>query len=95
MRDALKCRLREIEEASSQARVERTVAHSELEKLRFRARKVEAELSIARADVSLQTTLREESREQLEAIAAELKKMQSRLDMSEDELATMCDARLA
>lgn len=63
------------------------------EKFAPKSKKDEEKLSITGADVSLLTTLGEESREQLNAIFAELKKMRSRLEMGEDRLTTLYDAQ--
>lgn len=91
--DALKFQLREKEMALSQTHVKLSVAHRKLEELCFGAKKIEKKLSIARASVSLQTTLRAESREQLDERTANLKEAQARLEMREDEFITMCVAQ--
>lgn len=56
-------------------------------------KKVREDLSIALTDVSLQTTLREEARAQIDTKVADLKELQSRLAMGKNVLITMHDAQ--
>lgn len=90
--DALKDQLKKKEKTMRQIRAEPSVATSELEKLHLRAKKAEGELSIARADVLLQTMMWKEAQEQLDLKVAKLKEVQLRLKMREDELFTLYDA---
>lgn len=76
-----------------QMRAELTVAITRLETLRLRAKKVEKEKTIVRIDVSSQTTLCEDAREQSCAKVGDLEEVQSRLYKREDKLITMHGAR--
>lgn len=91
--DALKDQLKGKKETLRQISVRLTVAKNKLEKLRLRAVTVKEELSMSQADVSLQTSLREEAQERPDGRGAELEKMQSRLQMLEDVLCTNYDAQ--
>lgn len=68
----MKEQLRNKEGTLRQVREELTAATSELETLRPRAEHVEKELLIAQTDVSMQTALQGEAREQLHTKVAKL-----------------------
>lgn len=70
-------------ETLNQVHIERTVAVSELEKLRFRAETLEEKNSSSWVDLSLQTTWQREAREELNDPVAELKEVQLRLEVWE------------
>lgn len=54
--DALKCQLREKEEALSEAPVKLTAGSIELDELPLKKTKIEGEFTFAETNVSLQTT---------------------------------------
>lgn len=63
------------EDTLGQVRVGLIVATSKLERLRVSAENLEEEVLMARSDVSLQTTSREEVQEQLDERVAVVKKV--------------------
>lgn len=69
-------------------RAKLTVATSESETLHPGVAKFKKELLMAQTNVSLPTTMREETREQLDANVGELEEVQSRLKMKECEFIT-------
>lgn len=75
-----------------QLRAVLSAATGELEMFCLRAQRVKEKLLTAQTDLSSQTPLPEESREQLGAKVAVVGKVQSRLVMREDELITMHNA---
>lgn len=84
--NAPKCLLKIKIEGLCLARVELTAVHSKLKELRIKPKEIDMKLSIAQMDVSLQTTWRDESCEQLSARVAELKEVRSRLEVRKVEL---------
>lgn len=73
--DAIKCQLKESEEALCEVQVRLAAATTESKKLQFRMKKIEEELLVARANVALKTSLHETSSEQLHTKVVELKKV--------------------
>lgn len=78
------CQLKDMKIDFSHARAKLTVAHSELNVSCVRAKAVKWKVSIVWPEVSLQTELREESREYLNAVYAKLRKVFSRSEMREE-----------
>lgn len=87
----IRCKLVENEKALRKVRIELTAKTSELEELRLGGKKIEEELSVARADVALQTSLLDESRGKLNAKVSELKGVLTHLGMKENEPTTSYD----
>lgn len=69
---------------------ELSVVIGELKSLRCNVSNEEKMLAVAQADVGLQSLLREKSCKQLEAKIAELKVVQSQLELGDSELITLC-----
>lgn len=83
--DAVGCQLKKRDNVLYKAHVMLTTAVSGLERLHGNAKDFDLQLLAFRADAALQSLLCEESRQQLDARSAELKKLQPQL-----QLKTMC-----
>lgn len=93
--NVVKCHPKVSEEALSAVQVRLTAETGELERLRLRVKKLAEKLLGARADVNLQTLLRDASREQLDAKVAELKDLQSHLEMRIEELTSLNEKQIS
>lgn len=88
---ATRCQLQEKDKALRKVREKLSAAIDKLESLRCNAKDAKKELSATRADVAIQRLLREESREQPDAELANLKEVQSQLELRKGELVTLYD----
>lgn len=81
--------LQKIDVALPEARNEFSAVFSDLESLRCSVGNLKKELSIARADIAVQSSLREESLEQLDTKLVELKEVPSQSERRNEELAAL------